>query len=102
MNNALAGQDGRTRAEACPPGADEIALRLMLEQARELAAQSKLIAMNAAFEAAAACGEAADARETDVLGESAGRTAEEMERVAASVELILQQIQTASALSRPL
>ena len=58
--------------------------------------------MNAAIESAAARGEAADAREVEALGRSTGRTAEEMERMAATVELLLQQIQTASAMPRPL
>jgi hypothetical protein len=102
MGNALAGLGASEQAQAVPHSAEESVLRLLLEQARELAAQSKLIAMNAALEAAAACSEAADARETDALGGSAGRTAEEMESVAASVELFLQQLQTASVLARPL
>lgn len=102
MGNVLAHQDVPAQAEALPPSAEETALHLALQQARALAAQSRLIAMNAAFESAAACREAADAQEMEALGRSAGRTAEEMERVAASVELILQQIRSASALSRPL
>jgi len=38
----------------------------------------------------------------DALGASAERTAGEMERVSAAVEMLIEQIQSASALSQPL
>lgn len=99
MGNALVRED--TPAEF-PTDAQEFALRQILEEARRIAAQSRLLALNAAMESASACGEPVVAREMDALGGSAGRTVAEMERVAASVELLLQQINSASALSRPL
>lgn len=102
MGNALSQQEVAAQAAALSASAEETALHLALQQARALAAQSRLVAMNAALESAAASREAADAQEMEALGRSADRTAGEMERVAASVELLLQQIQTASALSLPL
>ena len=100
MANALAREGSTT--EALSADAQEVALRLMLEEARQLAAQSRLIALNAAFESAGARNEEAATAEMDALGGSAGRTAAEMDRVVATVELLLQQIQSASALSGPL
>lgn len=100
MANARVRED--TPAEALPPDAQQLALRLMLEEARQIAAQSRLLALNAAFESAAACRDAAAAGEMDALGASAERTAGEMERASAAVELLIEQIQSASALSQPL
>ena len=51
---------------------------------------------------AAACRDAAAAGEMDALGASAERTAGEMERASAAVELLIEQIQSASSLSQPL
>lgn len=99
MANALVREDAPAEA---PAGAQEFALRQILEEARRIAAQSRLLALNAALESATACREPAAAAEMDALGGSAGRTVAEMERVAASVELLLQQITSASALSQPL
>jgi hypothetical protein len=98
MANALARDD--IPAAALPPEGQELALRLILEEARQVALQSRLLALNTAFESAAARGEAA--AEMDALGASAERTADEMERVAASAEMLLEQIQAALVLSRPL
>jgi|GEM_PF-4313343 hypothetical protein len=100
MANARVRED--TPAEALPPGAQELALRLMLEETRQIAAQSRLLALNTACESAAACRDAAAAGEMDALGASAERTAGEMERVSAAVEMLIEQIQSASALSQPL
>ncbi|MCQ3925167.1 MAG: hypothetical protein DPW12_13440 [Rhodocyclaceae bacterium] len=93
MENALTRQ-GSHEAPAVP-GAAEAALRLMLEQVRGLAAQSKLIAMNAAFEATAARGEAAD-----IVGES-GRAIDETERVAGIIDKLLLQINQGKRFSEP-
>lgn len=99
MENALARQ---IHNEAfLPIGTAEAALRLALEEARQLAAQSKLLALNAALESAGACGEAEAIWEMDVLGGAAGQAIDEAEKIAAAVELLLQQIQSASNLSGP-
>lgn len=100
MSNAMARRI--THDEALPFDAPEIALRLALEEARQLAAQSRLLALNAAFESADACREAGAADEMDALGGSAGQAAAEAARIVAAVELLLQQIQSASAASGPL
>lgn len=100
MENALVQR--RPQDEAGAPGAAEMALRLALEEARQLAAQSGLLALNAALESAGACREAGAAEEMEALGGSAGRAAAEAERIAAAVERLLQQMQSASAASGPL
>jgi hypothetical protein len=94
MGNALA--QTFPQDEAIPRGAVEMALRLALEEARQLAAQSRLLALNAAFESAGAAASA------DAPGGAVGQAAAEADRVTAVVELLLQQIQSASSLSRPL
>lgn len=100
MANALV-REGLPAA-ALPPEGQELALRLMLEEARQIALQARLLSMNAACESAAACAEPAAAAEMVALGASAARTAEEMQRTTAAVELLLEQIRTAGALPRPL
>lgn len=75
-------------------GVREAALRTALEEARQLAAQTRLLALNTAFESAGA----APAGESD----AAGAAAAEAERVASAVELLLRQIQSASFQSGPL
>jgi len=77
MNNALARQGAQEAF--LPLGAQEAALRLLLDEAR-------LVALNAVIESAAA------AREAGVPGEDAA----EAEQVAAAVDLLLQQIESAS------
>ena len=100
MENALARQDANEAS--LPMGVHEEALRLALEEARQLAAQSRLLALNAALESAGACGEAEAVREMEVLGGAAGQAIDEAEKIAAAVELLLQQIRSASALPGPL
>ncbi len=100
MNNAMLRQ--ASQEEAFLPGTHETALRLALEEARQLAAQSKLLALNAAFESAGACRDTGAAEEMDALGGSAGQAVAEAERVASAVELLLLQIQSTSSLSKPL
>lgn len=75
-------------------GAREAALRTALEEARQLAAHARLLALNTAFESAGA-GPAGE-------GDAAGAAAAEAARVAGAVELLLQQIQSASFPSGPL
>jgi hypothetical protein len=94
MGNALAQRNSRD--EAISSGASEIALRLALDEVRQLAAQSGLLALNAAFESAGATDE------MDGPGASAGQAAAEAARIVAAVDLLLQQIQAASAASGPL
>jgi hypothetical protein len=65
--------------------AQEAALRLLLEEAR-------LLALNAAIESAAA-------READLAGDDAAAQAQD---IAAAAERLLQQIQSAASLDRPL
>lgn len=77
-----------------PPQGQERALRLLLDEARRIALQSRLIALNVAMEAAAG--------EMDGVGASAGRTAEEMQRAAGAVERLLEQIRAAGTLSQRL
>jgi hypothetical protein len=73
------------------PGTPEAALRLMLEEARQQAAQSRLLALNMAIESAA-CN---DAGET---GQLAAGACDDAQRVADAVERLLLQIRH----SRPL
>lgn len=96
MENALTRQENREMPPA--PGAAEAALRLALAEARQLAAQSRLLALNAALDAAGACREAACAAEMQALGGAAGEALGETERLAAAVDLLLQQIRSAAAL----
>ena len=77
-------------------GAQETALRLALEEARQLAAQSGLLALNAALESAGA------GEDMAALAGSAGQAASDAERIVGAVELLLQQIHAAAAVSRPL
>ncbi|MBL8501795.1 MAG: hypothetical protein JNL78_00020, partial [Rhodocyclaceae bacterium] len=53
MRNALVQQDSPERSL---PGTDETALRQVLEAARLLAVQTRLLALNTAFESAASDG----------------------------------------------
>ena len=62
--------------EAISSGASEIALRLALDEVRQLAAQSGLLALNAAFESAGA------SDEMDGPGGSAGPAAAEAAKLA--------------------
>ncbi len=98
MDNMLARQE-----QPLPfPGAAEAALRRALEEARQLAAETRLLALNTAIESAGACGEAGAALDMEALGRSAVRSAADMERMAASVDWLLQQIRSAAALGRAL
>ena len=85
-----------------PHGAEEVALRLALEEARHLAAQTRLLALNAALEAAAVICDANAPAEMDALGRSAGQAMAETDRIVSAMELRLQQIQSSPALSGPL
>ena len=91
MGNAMARRI--THDEAIPSGASDIALRLALDEVRQLAAQSGLLALNAAFESAGATDE------MDGPGGSAGQAAAEAARMVGAVEILLQQIHSASAAS---
>jgi hypothetical protein len=91
MSNAMAQRNSQD--EAISSGASDIALRQALDEVRQLAAQSGLLALNAAFESAGA------SDEMDGPGGSAGPAAAEAARIVAAVELLLQQIQSASAAS---
>lgn len=93
MGNALMRQ--ASPAENLPPGAQDAALSAALEEARQLAVQARLLALNTAFESAGA----GPGGEMDVLGGEAGHAVAATEKVAAAVELLLQQIQLASLLS---
>ncbi|MBK6631457.1 MAG: hypothetical protein IPG33_10660 [Betaproteobacteria bacterium] len=78
-----------------PHSANDTALRLALEGVRRLAAQSRLLALNSAFEAAGASREAEAAEEMNALGGSAAQAIAEAEKMVATVELLLQQMQSA-------
>lgn len=84
------------------PGAQDVLLHLALEEVRLLAAQSKLLALNAALESAAACRDAEACEEMVALGRSAGQAAAEADGMAKAVELLLLQIRSSAALSEPL
>ncbi len=96
MANALAHREETSRyaAEASLPSAQETALRLALEEARRLAAQSRLLALNAALEIADAGREACLAPEMHLLVEEAGQA----EEAARAVESLLRQIEAGEAL----
>ncbi len=96
MGNALMRQT--SPGGTLPQGLQEAALRTALEEARQLAEQTRLLALNAAFESAAA----GPAGEMEALGGEAGHAAAEAARVIGAVELLLQQIRLASSLSGPL
>lgn len=82
-----------------PHGAEEAALRLALEEARQLAAQTRLLALNAALESAAASSNANAPTEMDVLGRSVGQAIAEADSIVLVMELRLHQIQASPALS---
>lgn len=100
MGDGLA-RRGATES-ALLPGAQEVLQHLALEEVRLLAAQSKLLALNAALESAAACRDADASSEMDALGRSACQAAEEADGMTRAVELLLQQIRSGAALSEPL
>ncbi len=93
MNNAIARQ--ASPEEAPPAGVQETVLRLALEEARQIAAQSRLLALNAAFESAGAGLDAEATGEMEALGGSAVQAAHAAESLAAAVELLLQQVTSA-------
>jgi hypothetical protein len=97
-NPALGAHPRSTSSGGANPalGAQETALRLALEEARQLAAQSGLLALNAALESAGA------GEDMAALAGSAGQAASDAERIVGAVELLLQQIHAAAAVSRPL
>jgi predicted lipid-binding transport protein (Tim44 family) len=91
MKNALA----RNRlVDELPPDAG---LRAALEEIRSLAAQSKLLALNTACEAAAARNEDTTRRDVQILAGEADRAASEADRVTSAVEILLKQIRAATA-----
>ena len=98
MRNALVQPDSPERAL---PSAGETALRQVLEEARLLAVQTRLVALNTAFESAASLGVESEAV-SEILGREASRSAAEAARVCGAVEQILQQIRTSAAFARPL
>ncbi|MCL4681996.1 MAG: hypothetical protein KJZ92_12015 [Rhodocyclaceae bacterium] len=90
MGNALAGQAASPGSQ--PPDMQDAALRRVLEEARQLAEQSRLLALNTAFESAGAAGD------DDALGGEACHAADEAAKVIGAVERLLQQIQSAASL----
>lgn len=91
MSSALLRQ--ASPEEILQQGARDAALRSALDEARQIAAQTRLLALNTAFESAGApAGE----------GDAAGVAAAEAEKMANAVELLLEQIQSASFPSGPL
>ena len=100
MNNAMIYR--AFPEETILPGTHETALRLVLEEARQLAAQSRLLALNAAIESAGDHRDAEAVEEMGALGGSAGQAVAEAEKVANAVERLLLQIQSTSSLSKPL
>lgn len=100
MGNALARH--ASNGEPQPSSMQESSLRHALEELRLLAAQSRLLALNAAFESAGAGRDEGVEREIDVLAGEAGQAVAEAERTTAAVERLLRQIQAASMPSRPL
>ncbi len=98
MRNALVQPDSPERAL---PSAGETALRQVLEEARLLAVQTRLLALNTAFESAASDGCGSEAV-SELLGREASQSAAEAARVCGAVEQILQQIRTSAAFARPL
>lgn len=82
-----------------PHGAQEAAVHLALEEARQLAAQTRLLALNAALEAAAASSNANSSTEMDALGRSVGQAIAEADSIVLVMELRLNQIQASPALS---
>ncbi len=97
MHNGLAQPTSQERVFL--HGSNDTALRRMLEEARRLAAQSRLLALNSACEAAGACSETQAAEEMGVLGGAAAQAITEAEKVAAAVELLLQQMQSAPSIT---
>ena len=98
MRNALVQPDSPERAL---PSAGETALRQVLEEARLLAVQTRLLALNTAFESAASDGCGSEAV-SELLGREASQSAAEAARVCGAVEQILQPIRTSAAFARPL
>jgi len=83
-----------------PAGAADDALRLALEEARLIAAQARLLALNAAFASAEGRRETGIAPEMDALGEDAGRAAAAADDIAHAVDALLRQIASAASLPR--
>jgi hypothetical protein len=75
----------------------EAALRSALDGIRVLAAQSRLLALNGAIEAAAARAEGSQTDAAERLEARAGYAAAEADTAAAAVELLLRQIRDGSA-----
>ena len=94
MNNALA-RNNRGGEEF-----REAAMCATLEEIRLLAEQSRLLALNAALESIGARAAGGPAAEMDGIATQAGGAAAGADRVAAAVEVLLQQIQAGSAFSR--
>ncbi len=85
-----------------PHGAEEVALRLALQEARHLAAQTRLLALNAALEAVAASCDANASTEMSALGKSAGQAIAEADSIVLAMALRLRQFESSPALSGPL
>ena len=75
-------------------------MRAMLEDIRLLAAQSGLLALNTAFESADALAADGLARDMPALAAQAKHAVAEADRVNSAVGVLLQQIESASALAR--
>jgi hypothetical protein len=97
MNNGLAHQTSQENGFL--PSANDTGLRLALEEARQLAAQSKLLALNSALESANACRDPGETEEMDALVGSANQAIAEAEMITAAVERLLLQMQSSPSIS---
>lgn len=79
--------------EAGPAFSREAALRANLEAVRQVAAQSRLLALNAALELAGASRDAEAAEEMEVLFGTIAHAATDADQVAAAIELQLLLMQ---------
>ncbi|MBI3141068.1 MAG: hypothetical protein HYZ19_04310 [Rhodocyclales bacterium] len=98
MKIALRSTTARDTAAEGPP--QDPGLCAALEKIRLLAAESKLLALNAALESAWVGTDAVLAEEMELLAARAGATADDADRVGTVVETLLQQIQSAASLAR--
>ena len=83
-------------------GAQEVALRVALEEVRHLAAHSELLALNAAFESVGASRETDPSGEMAALGRSAAQTVSDADSIVKTMEQLLLQLQSTATFSEPL
>ena len=83
-------------------GAQEVALRFALEEARCLAAQSELLALNAAFESVGANRETDRSDEMASLERSAAQAVSDADSIVKTMEQLLLQLQSTATFSEPL